>query len=296
MSLETCCERPWMKKPRPSRAWYALLGIGAFVVFMLGAAAWQMLLQADPTDCRWNGVICLFIPDRSDWYIHLFSYMLIAPLMLAMFLFFNTWRKQRDHINMLTNNMASLALRDSKLENMASRLNLKDEVFLLDSDDYFSFCTGFASPRIYVSRGIIESLTAEELEALLLHEKYHLANRDPLRILLGELVVSGLFFVPILRDLFKRYLIRKEIAADQLAIQYQGNRHGIASTLQKLLEKETGTWTLGFAISDTEALKSRIDYMLGRIKQEPLPLSHVALSVTIPIFIICIIGAILVVR
>src|ERR1039458_5632332 len=160
-----------MKKPRPGRAWYALLVLGALVVFMLGAAAWQVLLQGNPTDCRWKGVICLFIPDFSDWYIHLFSYILMVPLMLALFLFFNVWRKQRTYIKILTNNVTFLALRDIQLENLADRLGLKCRVFLLDSNDYFSFCSGFFYPRIYVSRAIIDSLTAEELEALILHEK-----------------------------------------------------------------------------------------------------------------------------
>jgi beta-lactamase regulating signal transducer with metallopeptidase domain len=274
-----------MKKPRPSRAWYALSGIGAFVVFMLGAAAWQMLLQADPTDCSLKGPVCLFIPDTSDWYIHLLSYVLMAPLMLALFLFLKTWRKQQDHLNTLTTNMASLTTRDARLDNIAQRLNLQDHVFLLDSDDCISFCTGFLSPRIYVSRAIVESLTAEELEALLLHERYHLTNRDPLRILLGELIVSGLFFVPVLRDLFKRYLVKKEIAADQYAIQYQGNRHGIASTLNKLLQKEACDGTASFAVSGTDALRDRIDNMLGRGTPEPIPWSHIAVSIGIPVII-----------
>ena len=274
-----------MKKPRPSRAWYALAGIGAFVVFMLGAAAWQMLLQADPTDCSLKGPVCLFIPDFSDWYIHLLSYILMAPLMLAMFLFLKTWRKQQDHLNTLTTNMESLATRDSRLDNIAQRLNLQDRVFLLDSDDYISFCTGFLSPRIYVSKAIVESLTAEELEALLLHERYHLTNRDPLRILLGELIVSGLFFVPVLRDLFKRYLVKKEIAADQYAIQYQGNRLGIARTLNKLLQKEACDGTVSFAASGTDALRDRIDNMLGRGTPEPIPWSHITISIGIPVII-----------
>jgi beta-lactamase regulating signal transducer with metallopeptidase domain len=275
-----------MRKLPPSRTWYALFGIGTFVVFMLGAAAWQILLQADPTDCSLNGVICLFIPDHSDWYIHLFSYVLMAPLMLALFLFVNTWRKPRSRLNALTNNLASLSATDERLETLAERWDLTGKVHLLDSDDYICFCACFFSPRIYVSRAVVQALTAEELEALLLHEKYHLEHHDPLRILLGELIVSGFFFIPVLGDLFNRYLVRKEIAADQNAIRNQGNRHGIASTLQKLLQKDTGDGTTSFAVSGTEALRNRIDYMLGRVTAEPIPLWHIVISAGIPVIAI----------
>ena len=34
----------------------------------------------------------------------------------------------------------------------------------------------------------------------MLHEKHHLENHDPIKILLGRLVVSALFCIPALRD------------------------------------------------------------------------------------------------
>ncbi len=286
-----------MKKLSPSRTWSVLFGFGAFLVFMLGAAAWHTLIDGNSLDCSFQGVVCLFIPDFSDWYIHLISYALIAPLLVAMVITFRNWRNQWIHLKMLTSNLATLAIADDKLETLARKLNLEDKLYLLDSDDYISFCACFLSPRIYISRALTEKLTAEELEALLLHEKYHLENRDPLRIFLGQLIVSGLFFIPILKDLFKRYLIRKEIAADQHAISYQGNRHGIASSLQKLMQRQSIAGSTGLAVSGTEALKYRIDYMLGRPDREQTPLSHLAISLLMPLFIVgCILVPILILR
>jgi Zn-dependent protease with chaperone function len=276
-----------MKLLHPNRTLYVLVGIGAFLMFLLGAAAWHILIDGNSLDCSMEGVICLFIPDRSDWYIHLISYALMSPAILALYLGFAVWRRQWIRLNMLTRNLAVLATKDSKLEIVAHRLGLKDKVSLLDSTDCLCFCACFRSPRIYISRPVVETLTTDELEALLLHEKYHLKNSDPLKILLGRLTVSALFFIPILKDLFKRYLIRKEIAADQFAILYQGRRRGIISALQKLLQKQSYADAAGFAVSGTEALKYRIDYIMQRKNGEQITLSYIPLSFIIPVLLIC---------
>ncbi len=274
-----------MKKLHPSRTWYALFMLGAFAVFMLGAAVWHILLDADPLDCTMKGVICLFVPDFSDWYIHLISYMLMAPLMLAISMMFHTWQKQWSRLKLLTSNLAPLAISDDKMEKTAQQLGLKGRVHLLDFQDNICFCSGFVSPQIYISQGIVKRLSSTELEALLLHEKSHMKSHDPLKIFLGELIVSSLLFMPVLKGLFQRYLIRKEIAADQEAISHQGNHRGIVGTLQKLLQNP-GAGSIGLAVSGTESVRYRIDYILGRMHVDKLPVSHIAISLVIPMLLI----------
>jgi beta-lactamase regulating signal transducer with metallopeptidase domain len=103
------------------------------------------------------------------------------------------------------------------------------------------------------------------LEALLLHEKYHVENRDPLKILLGRIVTSALFFVPVLKAIFRRYLIEKEVAADQCAIKYQGHSRGIAGALYKMSVKKF--MVVHAAANAGDALEYRIDYLV----KHPLP-------------------------
>ena len=129
---------------------------------------------------------------------------------------------------------------------------------------------------------MVDLLASDELEALLLHEKCHLKNHDPLKILLGRLTASALFFIPILKDLPKRYLIRKEIAADQSAILYRGSRRGIISALRKLLEGQSCLGAKGFGVSGTEALKYRIDYLRQRRSNDKIGISHIFVSLMIP--------------
>jgi Zn-dependent protease with chaperone function len=271
-----------MKALHPNRTLFILFGIGTVLVFLLGAGAWHAILQADPPGCTENELACLFIPTRFDYGIHLISYALMTPLMVTMFLWFSAWRRQWVQINVLTKNLSAIAVRDDKLEKVASGLGLKGRVQLLDSDDYFSFCARIVSPHIFLSRAVVKALNAEELEALLLHEKYHLENRDPLKILLGRLIISALFFAPVLRDLFQRYLIGKEIAADRFAVGFQGHHRGIVSALQKLLEQQTRIGRVNLAVAGTEALAHRINSILGRAHNERILLSRVAISFLAP--------------
>jgi Zn-dependent protease with chaperone function len=285
-----------MKALHPSRILYILLGSGAVLVFLLGAAAWHAVIQADPPGCSENEIACLFVPTRMDYSIHLISYALMTPLMAAIALWFINWRKQWTQINVLTKNLSLIAARDEKLDRAAASLGLSGKVRLVESDDYFSFCACPISPRIYLSRPVINALSAQELEALLLHEKYHLANRDPLKIMLGHLIVSALFFSPVLGDLFRRYQVRKEIAADQYAVSYQGTRRGIVGTLQKLLEHQSQIEKANLAVAGTEALRCRINHMLGRPSSDPISLTHVAVSFIPPALSIAIIAIPLVSR
>ncbi len=268
-----------MKALHPSRTFYVFSGIGAALLFLLGAAAWHAIIQADPPGCTENELACLFIPTRSDYPIHLVSYALTLPLMAALFFWFSDWRKQWARIHLLTANLETLAVRDEEFEAIAASLGLQGKVILANSDDFFSFCACCLSPRIFISRGVVNSLTSRELTALLLHEKWHLENRDPLKVVVGHLLVSALFFGPLLRDLFKRYLIRMEIAADQYAIACQGRHQDLILALKKLLDHEGDIRQATLAAGGTEALSYRINFTLGRASTEPIPLSHIAFAV-----------------
>jgi beta-lactamase regulating signal transducer with metallopeptidase domain len=130
-------------------------------------------------------------------------------------------------------------------------------------------------------------LTPEQLEALVLHEKYHMVNCDPLRILIGRLVVSALFFIPTLKDVFKRYLIEKEVAADQSAVFYQGHSHGIAGSLYKMLRETPLAAGRSMAYAG-EALNYRIDHLTGydSPNKPSIPPLNLAMSLFIIAFLI----------
>jgi len=59
-------------------------------------------------------------------------------------------------------------------------------VVLLDAPERFSFATACLTPRVAVSRGLLQGISDEELRAVLEHERYHVCNLDPLKILLVQ--------------------------------------------------------------------------------------------------------------
>jgi Zn-dependent protease with chaperone function len=95
-----------------------------------------------------------------------------------------------------------------------------------------AFCAGYLRPRVYISRGALESLTIPELEAVLAHEYHHKLVRDPLRFAFGRILGRSLFFMPVLRPLFDRYADVAECNADGAAVRASGGRQGpLASAL-----------------------------------------------------------------
>src|SRR3990172_9174439 len=56
-------------------------------------------------------------------------------------------------------------------------------------------------PKIVVSTKLIRELDKNQLEAVILHEYYHLKNLHPLLLIVGEILSSSLLLLPILRDL-----------------------------------------------------------------------------------------------
>jgi beta-lactamase regulating signal transducer with metallopeptidase domain len=194
----------------------------------------------------------------------LLSYAFVGTITLSTSAGLLLWRRQWTKIRSLTAHLTLLRAPEEELSLLVHRLGLKGKICIVNSEALLCFCAGFISPRIYVSRGMIAKLTPEELEALLLHEKHHLSNRVPLKILAGRCIASILFFIPLLQDLLQRYLIETEIAADRSAIWHQGHRRGIAGALEKLLQQYSASPMPGSTVGAADALLHRIDHLTGR--------------------------------
>lgn len=248
----------------PSKPFIVLMGTGVLLVSLLGAAAVHAALAGCAERWTVRELTCLFVPDSGDIGIHLLSYAIAGMVLLGAFSAVMLGRRQWVELRLLIRNLTLLHAPHKGLEPLLRRLGLEDRVCLLDSEDSLCFCAGFASPRIYVSRGLVEKLTPQELEAMLLHEKHHFRNYDPLRVLSARLLVAALFFIPVLKDMLKRYLLEKEVAADRSAIRYQGHSRGLAGALQKLIQERK---PVTVAVGGTEAIEYRIEHLTGHSPQ-----------------------------
>jgi hypothetical protein len=120
----------------------------------------------------------------------------------------------------------------SRLALTAGDLELGGRVVLLDAPERFSFAYGLLTPRVAVSRGLLEGVSELELRAVLEHERYHVCNLDPLKAMSVQALSATFFLLPVLDSLGARYLAGRELAADREAVAACG--HGpLAGALVK---------------------------------------------------------------
>jgi Zn-dependent protease with chaperone function len=114
----------------------------------------------------------------------------------------------------------------------AREIGLGGRVVLLDAPERFSFAYGVLTPRVVVSRGLLEGVSDDELRAILEHEHYHVCNLDPLKVVLVQALSATFFFLPALDSLRARYLAGRELAADRRAVKACGRRPLVGALLK----------------------------------------------------------------
>jgi beta-lactamase regulating signal transducer with metallopeptidase domain len=167
-----------------------------------------------------------------------------------------------------------------RIADLAASLELTGRIDVVRDVRPFSFCYWFRRPRICLSTGLIKRLADDELRAVLLHERYHLRQRDPLRLVIARYFAAGLYVVPVVEELVEYYSLQKEVAADQDAVRALGGVRELASALFKVLpdadEVDLGLLVPVGALSVTEA---RIDQLVdGRAVPLVLTRASIVLS------------------
>ena len=161
----------------------------------------------------------------------------------------------------------------------ASGLDLDGRIDVVTDERPFSFCYWFLRPRICLSTALVERLDADELRAVLHHERYHLRQRDPLRQVVARYFAAGLYVVPVVYELLAFHTLQKEIDADQEAVRASGDVRSLASALYKLLpDADDVSLGLLVPVSSLSVTEARIDQLVaGR----PLSIALSPLSVAL---------------
>lgn len=137
---------------------------------------------------------------------------------------------------------------------VVGKLEAANSVRLVADSGPQAFCAGLLRPRVYISTGAVALLSANELAAVIEHESHHAARRDPLRLLIAQVVGDAFFFLPALRHLRTRYAALAELAADEAAIRRLGGPP-LASAMLAFGERSSGA-VVGFSAE-------RVDHLLG---------------------------------
>jgi Zn-dependent protease with chaperone function len=140
----------------------------------------------------------------------------------------------------------------------ASEVGLSGRVVLLDAPERFSFAYGILTPRVAVSRGLLDGVSDDELRAVLEHERYHVCNLDPLKAVLVQALSAAFFFLPALDSLRARYLAGRELAADRRAVRACGRRPLVGALLKVVRGPDWSELEGVAAIRDPELLDVRV--------------------------------------
>lgn len=138
-----------------------------------------------------------------------------------------------------------------------------------------AFCAGLLRPRIYLSDATLQLLSADELDAVIAHERHHARYRDPLRILFARTLCDALFFLPVLRRLSDSYAALAELAADSAAVRTcRDDPRPLASALLAFDGAASPAAVIGIA-------PERVDQLLGQRARYELPVALLAWAVVV---------------
>src|SRR5690606_32152615 len=102
---------------------------------------------------------------------------------------------------------------------------------------YSPFTVGFLKPVIVFPVGLVNQLSIQETEAILVHEMAHILRKDYLINLMVSVIKACMYYHPVVWWLDKVIQNEREYACDQMAINLTGQPIQYAKLLISLQEK-----------------------------------------------------------
>lgn len=151
---------------------------------------------------------------------------------------------------------------DRALTKAAATAGVAGQVDVVAARRPFAFVYGWRRPRICISTGLIERVSGRELQAVLLHERWHAVQRDPIRLTAAAAIERGLRFVPPVAASAAQFAAAVEIAADRFVVAEMGHARWLA---RALLRVEANSPTPAFA----GRIETRVAALVGNVVDPP---------------------------
>ena len=132
----------------------------------------------------------------------------------------------------------------------------------------WAFSAGVFLPKIYLSTGLIQLMTVEEIQAVLRHEVYHCRQFDTLRNLIINFLSDSMFFLPVFRNLKRNFQISSEKAADRFAILCGSSPLELSKALIKLFRVRNQVQKTIFVAINQGDLTDRIETLISNNETE----------------------------
>jgi len=151
--------------------------------------------------------------------------------------------------------------------------NLVNEpVRLLNMPMLFAAQIGFWRSHLFVSQGLLDTLDADHLEAVLLHERAHAHYRDTFWFFWLGCLRQVMPWLPNTQALWEELLLLRELRADRWAAQYADGLL-LAESLLAMVSSNMQpipTFVAAFGATNTsDRLEERVNFLLA--EPEPLP-------------------------
>ena len=152
---------------------------------------------------------------------------------------------------------------DIRLGRLGSRLKINKEVSLYFSDKILIPLTaGYIKPIILFPVAMVNRLSLEQVEAILLHELAHIKRDDYALNILQRIMEIILFFNPLVWLMRREIEKEREFCCDDLVVEYCNNPDLYASALALLEENKINNLRLALAANDSSKYP-----LLNRIKR-----------------------------
>ncbi|OGK12936.1 hypothetical protein A3A93_01650 [Candidatus Roizmanbacteria bacterium RIFCSPLOWO2_01_FULL_38_12] len=134
-----------------------------------------------------------------------------------------------------------------KLKNARTTAEIAyDKIILLLSKKEIVFTGGLLLPKIFISTGLVDAMLDKELEAVLIHEKYHLEHKHNLWLFTSDIIVSTLIFIPIFKLLFYTLKTQFEKEADTAVLRSQSSSQHLQRALAIMVGEPLPAYYPGF--------------------------------------------------
>lgn len=209
---------------------------------------------------------------------HFFSpstILMLLSITVASIFFFIQFYKTRKYIKNILKNTVSFPL---EIKKIAKELGIENKLVVAKGGNFTSLCFGLFSPKICLNLKFASSLSKEELRAVLLHEAHHSKSKDPLKILVAQILQASLLFFPIFKDLKNYYLLSQEVAADKEVLKQTG-----VFALRNALIKSIGLPETNFAFAQFSegSLEQRVKILTTKSSKITFKLSAFRLIMSV---------------
>ena len=158
---------------------------------------------------------------------------------------------------------------ESRLADLSHQLNIKQAIRLVESGiAKVPMVIGHLKPLILIPVGFINALSADEVEAILVHELAHIGRRDYLVNLLQSFLEIIFFFNPAVLWISQLIKAERENCCDDIALKQAGSKSGYIQALLSCQEYQLAAPGLSMALArDKSKLLNRVKRMVNNHNQ-----------------------------